>query len=430
MNTSKASSRSLTWVGLAMLVLSLPSLVLAAGGGMPIGQPFLIGDQPVHALQPAVVYNSQWQEYLVVYWNDRPGNDDIRAERVSKSGQLLGGKWIAAGAGADRFFPDVAYNSQQNQYLIVWIEQSAGYNYVRTQRFSGDLDPQPEGMQTLIAGSIGQSTSVHPVVDYAYTSDKYLVVWEYEFNVPPAPMATSIVGHVVQSDGTPHPSGTFTISQDPGDEPRRVPDLAYNRRGNGYLVVWQQWTTAGNLNEIWGRLVHGDGAPTSGPISIAMGINSYMNPAVAAIPTATPLGQYTVVYEDHWSSGERYIDGHRIEGDGTVSSSISLNTSETELCCPTVAGSEGIQHYLVAWARTVGPLFVYGQAFPTEGVSYQDQPIQLGGSVSALNPAAAGGPQGSFLVAYDDPTPGTVPENSDIYGRIWGFRVYLPLIVR
>ncbi|MGW8226873.1 MAG: hypothetical protein ACWGOY_14115, partial [Anaerolineales bacterium] len=36
--------------------------------------------------KPAVAYSSDRQEYLVVWYNDRPGNDDIRAQRVSKNG--------------------------------------------------------------------------------------------------------------------------------------------------------------------------------------------------------------------------------------------------------------------------------------------------------------------------------------------------------
>ena len=71
--------------------------------------------------KPSVAYSSDRQEYLVVWYNDRPGNDDIRAQRVSKNGTLVGGPfYVSAGAGADRRYPTVAYNSKNGQYLVVW----------------------------------------------------------------------------------------------------------------------------------------------------------------------------------------------------------------------------------------------------------------------------------------------------------------------
>jgi len=52
--------------------------------------------------------------------------------------------------------------------------------------------------------------------------------------------------------------------------------------------------------------------------------------------------------------------------------------------------------------------------------------MRLGGYSFAENAAAVGGSLGDFMVAYDDPTPGSVPTNRDVYGRLWGNRVYLP----
>ena len=94
----------------------------AAANGAPIGQQFVISGDPEQEVYPSVAYNSQRQEYLVVWSNDRAGNDDIRAQRVSKDGALIGGSfYISAGPGADRRYPDVAYNTQQDQYLVVSV---------------------------------------------------------------------------------------------------------------------------------------------------------------------------------------------------------------------------------------------------------------------------------------------------------------------
>jgi hypothetical protein len=44
--------------------------------------------------------------------------------------------------------------------------------------------------------------------------------------------------------------------------------------------------------------------------------------------------------------------------------------------------------------------------------------------VNATHSAVTGGPLGDFLVAFDDVT------GSGVYGRLWGNRIYLPLVVR
>jgi hypothetical protein len=91
--------------------------VNATSGGT-IGYNFTIsGDSALEEVSPSVAYNSDRQEYLVVWHNDRLGNDDIRAQRVSKNGALAGSAfYIQGGPGADRRYPDVVYNSQQNEY--------------------------------------------------------------------------------------------------------------------------------------------------------------------------------------------------------------------------------------------------------------------------------------------------------------------------
>ena len=142
-------------LALAMLVAFaiVPAAVNAGTTtGRPVGSTFVIrADSTEPGVEPAIAYNPDLQEYLVVFWNDRPGCDDIRAERVSRDGKLLGGKWIAAGCPAERRFPDVAYNTQRNEYLIVWVEESGGYNYVRSQRFSADLTDSADGLRRLPA---------------------------------------------------------------------------------------------------------------------------------------------------------------------------------------------------------------------------------------------------------------------------------------
>jgi hypothetical protein len=108
------------WFSKILILGGLLLLLLAPFGayaGEAIGNWFIISGDGEQEVFPVVAYNSQRQEYLVVWYNDRAGNDDIRAQRLSKYGAPLGGPfYISAGSGADRRYPDVAYNSVQDQY--------------------------------------------------------------------------------------------------------------------------------------------------------------------------------------------------------------------------------------------------------------------------------------------------------------------------
>jgi hypothetical protein len=411
-------------IALVLVFLVLFLLTRNSSASAPINTWFPISSGIEHEVSPKVAYNSQDQEYLVLMYFDRPGCDDIRAERVSKTGVLLGGKWIAAGCPAERRYPDVAYNDQQNQYLIVWLEELGGYTYVRSQRYSADLTPQTEGVQTLYVGVPGLLMPGSPAVDYAHTADKYLVVWHIEY-VPPPPgtNATSIAGYVVLNDGTPDSAGSFTISQDPTGEPRKYPKLAYNVARNEYLVVWQQ--LVGSDDDIYARRVTGHGEllmPESFIISANMSFQD--TPAVAALPNVGTGGQYLVVWEE-WET-DSHIYARRVNGDGSVDGyQFYVMPSESNID-PVVAGSVSSKRYLVAATRLeLAPFYTnYLREVSPEGTLIGDE-FYAGGPCSYY-PDLAAGPKGDFFLVFQH----QVSTNFDVYGLLWGNRIYLPLVMK
>ena len=423
--------RQSTIIGLILLVTFLPGLALMTHATGPLGTAFPIRDEAEVEVNPAIAYNSQWQEYLVVLWNDRPGCDDIREERVARNGTRLGGRWVAAGCPAERRYPDVAYNSQSNDYLVVWLEEDGGLSTVKAQRLWADGESKGAPI-TVFSGALGAQTSAHPAVAYAFTSNKYLVVWELQVFIPiPAPgyTVTSIVGRIVSGDGST-PSAEFVISQDPGTMSREKPDLAYNRHANGFLVVWQQWD--GNASwDIYGQLVNGDGSIPPGflPIQVAWYIENCTAPAVAAIPTAAGQYKYLVVWEAELSPGNRNIYSKRVEEDGTPGTAFAIGMADgVDKSSPAVAGDEAGQRYLVTWRHSLGvvDVTIHGRAVSAAGNLLYDE-AEFGGP-TADYAAVAAGSTGTFLVAWQDKSPWMT--NTDIYGQFWGTRAYLPLVVR
>ncbi|HDN78827.1 MAG TPA: hypothetical protein ENG33_00005, partial [Chloroflexi bacterium] len=83
--------RSRHWLTILLILgVTLTTVTATAIAGSPIGSSVNISNQSVDAVYGSVAYNPDWQEYLVVWYNDRPGNDDIQAQRVSKDGNLVG----------------------------------------------------------------------------------------------------------------------------------------------------------------------------------------------------------------------------------------------------------------------------------------------------------------------------------------------------
>lgn len=82
-----------------------------SGGEGPQTDAVLISDVALDSKNPVVAYNSTREQYLVVWYNDRPGNDDIQAQRLDKNGKPIGGQFfISAGPDHERRYPAVAYN--------------------------------------------------------------------------------------------------------------------------------------------------------------------------------------------------------------------------------------------------------------------------------------------------------------------------------
>lgn len=401
-------------------------LNVASASGGPIGDNFPISNLSEDQVYPAVAYNSQREEYLVVWYNDRPGNDDIYGQRVSKNGTLVG-PWfaISAGAGADRRYPDVAYNSKRNEYLVVWETDW----HVQAQRVPA-LGGTVGSKWTIASGTVGVDYYDQPAVAYAYTADRYVVAFR-RVDLLWVGGGSDIYFDVREWDLAPvvqNPVAAVSAATLPQN-----PDLAYNRTRNELLVVWQQWMPGPPASfDIYGRRMTMAGTlphvlDTSIPIQIDG--KDQIVPAVAAIPTESNKGHYLVVWEHRHSATDGDIHARRVEGDGTLNPGFIVSEAPENQTNPAVAGSEAGQQHLVAWTQDYTSGMV---VFPGIGVRTVSSNGDLGtetrlGGWNADHAAVASGPLGDFLVALDDLVAIT---GWNIYGWLWGNRVYLPLVVR
>jgi hypothetical protein len=235
---------------------------------------------------------------------------------------------------------------------------------------------------------------------------------------------------VLSSSGTPEGS-QFVISKDPGNVPRESPDLAYNRKRNEYLVVWQQYHSA-SIDKIIGRRVTGGGVPLNpAEIVILLDIITSTTPSVAALPNATTEGQYFVVFEVLHNPGDNDIYSRIVSGEGVVGTGQHIAWSAEDDIHPAIASSEVSNQYLVVWSRPTSPPVVYdyiaARAVSTTGALIGEEKY-VGGFPLADHAVVSSGPMGDFLVAFKDKQIPSV--DSGIYGQLWGNRTYLPITLR
>lgn len=263
--------------------------------GTAVGSAFRISDMGPNgntsygAFDPAVTYNSDANQYFVVWFGD-DDTDDLIDNEFEVYGQLLdadgtedvGGDIRLSDMGADgntsygALYPSVAYNSTDNEYLVVWQgddnsgalvdnEYEAWGQLVNASGVEIGLDFRISDM-----GDDGSNLYVvdTPTVAYNDTDNQYMVVWSGDDNT--APLVNNeleIFGRLIDANGVVDVGGDLRLSSvgDNGNTSYSAiaPQIAYNSADNQYLVVWYGDNNTGSLvddeYEVWGQLVDADG---------------------------------------------------------------------------------------------------------------------------------------------------------------------------
>lgn len=252
---------------------------------------FALGRKSDDQHHPAVAYNPDADEYLVVYQNTwAGGGQDIDAERVQASdGTPLGWVNIVAGAGF-RSFPDVAHCPASNFYLIAYTYRSSAlgsgdvYGKVASWHI-GYLSPEIH---------ICDDTNNQGTVAVAASADEYLAVWEDAPNTS----TTEIYARRLAADGTPlGPGGGFWITGNPGRHDY-APSVAYGG-GYGYLIAWERFIGGLDYN-VYGRYAMPGWDYGAGPeFALDNDVRAQMAPAVACATN----GDCLMTEEDNNSAG-------------------------------------------------------------------------------------------------------------------------------
>lgn len=220
------------------------------------------GDSAYVAYFPSAAYNSRNDEYLAVWAGVAPGQavnaeTELYGQRISSNGAMIGDNAVLrspdagkeeAGNGFVIYFPEVAYNSRNDEYLIVFNADLFADNDVDifAQRVDG-ATAVPLGVEFRVsdmgtAANPGEPFgAVFAHVAYDQRNDAYLVVWqgsdtvdkEYDIYGQFLDAATDaeigVDDFQISSMG---PAGSIDFGA------LGFVDVAYNSKNGEYEVVW------------------------------------------------------------------------------------------------------------------------------------------------------------------------------------------------
>jgi len=385
-----------------------------------IGDPDLVSGARDVQGELDVAYNLDDDEYLVVWggYDSGGASANLEGQRVAADGSLVGDLIVIAGASEDQTLPAATYNQDAGEYLVVWTDyRNDDDGDVYGQRVAGD--------GSLLGDNffIAATEAVQDKPDVAYNPDDemYLAVWRDGRGE-----LVHVYGQIISGSGVL--SGTnFAIYEGGGDN--YDPRVAYSSQNGEYLVTWS-WRG----HDIYGQRLSGSGVLLDNPgtpeneaspavafiISNAADNQNY--PAVAAddVNGAYPApggGAMLVVWHDNRNDGYGDIYGQIIASDGSLSGGdfVVAGMASTYQVCPDLTYDPINDVYLAVWGDGRGSdLDIYGQRVtPSGALSGTNFVVDSASGTQEYPEVAANADAGGYLAAWRDWRQTT----ANIYGR-------------
>lgn len=355
------------------------------------------GNTSFGASKPAIAFASNLDRFLVVWrGDDSDGTNsdfEIYGQILNRDLQPLGNQLTLSQMGPDGNTsftadnPAVAYNPDRNEFLVVWHGDSDTNGRIDNefeiwgQRVDA-VNLEVEGDQTLISTFNGAGNaaliSLTPAVVYNNTSDEYLVVYSADKNtggfvdekfVIVAERRTGTLG-IPAGVTTPTVVGQFGASNDAFTDAVQ-PSLAWNNLSNEYLVAYS--VPNQNNNAVFvNRLSPTLSSLTGGSVDIGENGQFSNSVDVAWNPTA---GQYLVAWNHNLPvDGKSYTSAQHVAVNGQplgnqfiVGVSEPLNTAGLSASQPAIAASPSANHYLVVFQADTQNAFYLDNEFEIWG---------------------------------------------------------------
>jgi hypothetical protein len=352
--------------------------------------------------------------YLAVWTDQRSGENDIVGAIVKpRDKTTIPTNFPLTIAKGSQTHPAIAANTQTKEFFVVWEDARSSSN----TDIYGQL-VQSDGTLSKLNFKVTQTpgSHFHPAVACNSTNGQYFVVWEDQSNKGYMP----IYGQFFDKYGST--LGTNFCVTDPGVYVDCLrPSLAYNPNQNEFLLVWEDWTDATNINIGGQRVDITTGKILGSKIAISTANYGQKYPQIAynALDNI-----YLVAWEDYRNpmTGPD-IYGQFVENNGTLSgANFAIGVASDHQGAPSVAS--GVHEFIVTFddnrnlKTTLGD--IYAQRVDSSSGSLQvhgsNFPVCDQGSTQAQNSLAFAAGDKSYLVVFKDER-NMKTKGSDIYGQ-------------
>ena len=294
---------------------------------------------------PEMAYNSVNSQFLVV-WHNSPITGHYRevyGQRIGTNGQKIGSQIVISAGTNDRKLPAVAYNPGNNEYMVVFMydENGDGSKFaIRSRRINGATGALVGSEVTII--SIAGRSYHDPQIAWNSTWNEYLVVWTTLSTA--TGFSLEIGGMSIDDDASHLWDWVITNQGVPSS-----PDITWDPVNHKYFVIWNFLNASGKLG------IKGDLRDHAGndiqPIDIySSTTNHVLHPRISSsmglFYMATFEYENTVTDHDIWVA--------LISSDATACVPAPYVTGTTHDVKPDIAGSSNKWEYMITYQRASG----------------------------------------------------------------------------
>lgn len=298
---------------ITVTVLCAPSL--AFGAASRAGETFSIsGGAAPTKRRPDVAYDTTNQVYLVVY-----GLGRLQVAFVSGDGAILVPPFDISEQSGTQQTPRAAFSPDANGFLVTWLDYRAG----STSSVWGRLIGYRNGAVTALTSEFqiatapgGAHSEMGPAVAYSTVSKLFLVTW-MQYGVRGGNL-TDVRGQRINNAGQAV-GGEIPITANTLWDAE--PSVAYNPSRDEFLVAWS-YSASNNLNYIGGSRIQ---ASTGSILNTLVISNASAYVTIPEVRYNTLTGQYIVTWYNNSPSIAFY--GRLIDGDGTMPGNIFVVVS-------------------------------------------------------------------------------------------------------
>ena len=231
---------------------------------------------------PAAAYDSANDRFLMVWMDETTATDyNILGATILSDGTVNDPIVVAADSG-NQLFPAVAFDTAQSRFMVTWADlRSASTLDIYGQWVTnGALD----GTELEVAVSATGDQQA-PAMAYNTTLGNMLTAYSSD------PTGDAVIEYAITSGGTVQ-TGDYS------------PATAYDPINNRHLVVYERYISADEAYSVTAQLVDGQGATIGTPFDInttAIAYQSYWSPSPAVVYDAVQ-GQFLVVWIENYSN--------------------------------------------------------------------------------------------------------------------------------